>query len=178
MHGEKAKWKLHKNDSCCFWTNSGSNTSQNSSCMATYLPSHEPNKTCRLLLEKQGQTHKRHSSIALYIGTCQCWLTGKELFTSALCRYWCSSEDVLGVMDDRDGWRKRVGWSCWLFSRLSGIRAGWSMFHGRLEAEAPGFSWATFGWASCIIDTFFTLWVCPCFSSNNLHVLFGSWDGR
>ena len=46
-----------------------------------------------------------------------------------------------------------------LFSGLSGICAEWSILHGRFEAErAPtGFSWATNGWTSCIIDTFVTL---------------------
>ena len=46
----------------------------------------------------------------------------------------------------------------WLFSGLSGIRAGRLILHGRLVAERPlGFNWATFRWASCIIDTVVTL---------------------
>ena len=48
-----------------------------------------------------------------------------------------------------------------LFSGLSGFRAGQSMLHGRFHGrKAAGFIWATFEWASCIIDTFVILGSC------------------
>ena len=41
---EKARGELHKNITWFFLTNSESRALQNSSCTATYLPSHEPSK--------------------------------------------------------------------------------------------------------------------------------------
>ena len=46
------------------------------------------NKTCRTLLEKQGQTHKWHSSIDLNIWTQQCLPTIKNELTSIYKSYW------------------------------------------------------------------------------------------
>ena len=43
----------------------------------------------------------------------------------------------------------------WLFSGLSGIQAGWSMLHGRLETERPPLRLGHFRVG--IIDTFVTL---------------------
>ena len=57
----------------------------------TSHPTNHPsmtNKTCGTLLEKQGQTHKWRFPMDPYTWTCQCWLTNKSLFTSALCRHW------------------------------------------------------------------------------------------
>ena len=71
-----------------FWTNPGRNSLQNSSCSATYLPSHKPsktNKTCWAQLEKKEQAHKQCSLMDSYTWTHQYWLTSKDLHTSALC---------------------------------------------------------------------------------------------
>ena len=40
----KARYELYKDASYCFWTNPGSNIQQNSSCAATYFPSHKLSK--------------------------------------------------------------------------------------------------------------------------------------
>ena len=65
------------------------------------------NKTCGVIVEKQGQTHKQCFSIDLYIWMHQCWLTSKNFYQ--LCVYTGHSlEDLLGAMDDRDGWREKV----------------------------------------------------------------------
>ena len=47
----------------------------------SHLPpiSSKTNKTCRTLLEKQGQTHEWCSPTDLFTWTCQCWLTSKNL---------------------------------------------------------------------------------------------------
>ena len=39
--GKKPGWELHKSAACCF-EYPGSNSPQNSSCTATYFPSHKP----------------------------------------------------------------------------------------------------------------------------------------
>ena len=57
-----------------FQTNHGSNTPQNNRYMANFIPSQKPrskmNMTCRKLLQKQGRTHKGHSSMDPYAWTC------------------------------------------------------------------------------------------------------------
>ena len=42
------------------------------------------NKTCKILLEKQGRTHKLFSSIDPHIWMCQCWFTCKNLSSTAV----------------------------------------------------------------------------------------------
>ena len=63
-----------------FWANPGNNTPWNTNCTTTYLPSHKPSKLDEFgaLLEKQGQTHKRHSLMDSSIWTHQCWLNSKD----------------------------------------------------------------------------------------------------
>ena len=46
-----------------FWTNPGSSTSENSSCIATYLPSHKRFKQYLLGISVEGQTHKQRSPV-------------------------------------------------------------------------------------------------------------------
>ena len=44
-HGEKARWELQKNATCCFeQILPGINIPKNSNCTATYLPSQKPSK--------------------------------------------------------------------------------------------------------------------------------------
>ena len=44
-HREKARWKQHKNASCCLEKIPGNNTLQISCCAATYLSSYKPFET-------------------------------------------------------------------------------------------------------------------------------------
>ena len=63
-------------------------------------------KACKILLEKQGQTHKQHSFMNPYTQTHQCWLTSKNFYQ--LCMdTGCCLEDLPGAMYGRDGWRER-----------------------------------------------------------------------
>ena len=94
-HLEKKKLGTIQECSRLFWTNPESNTKQNSSCMATYLPSHKVRQT----------RHARHcwrSNALQWIPTHehQCWLTSKDLYIYQFCvDTECSLEDLPGVMD-------------------------------------------------------------------------------
>ena len=60
----------------------------NSSYTTIYLPFHKPSqkgKQNMLGTTGEGQTHKQHSPTNSY--TCQCWLSSKNLHSSALCRH-------------------------------------------------------------------------------------------
>ena len=74
-----------------FWTNHGSNSSQNSSCIGTYLSNHSSkmNKTCGALLEKQGPTKEKEEIIKIKF---------------IQCPYWAAS---------RDGWQESQGTLCY-----------------------------------------------------------------
>ena len=93
------------------WTNPWSNPPWNGNSMATYLPSQKSSKmskTYRTLLEKQGLTHKWHSSMDSYTWICQCWLTSKNFFLHQFCvDVGCCLEDLPGAMDDRERWWER-----------------------------------------------------------------------
>ena len=41
-----------------YWTNPGTNSSQESSCMATYYPSQKPSKLDEQDMKEQGRSHK------------------------------------------------------------------------------------------------------------------------
>ena len=82
-----------------------SNTTQNSPCKATYLPSHKPfeydKKTREVLLEIW------FSLFVYKTWTCQCWPSSKDLHQ--LCADTrCNLGDISGVIDNRDGWQERV----------------------------------------------------------------------
>ena len=102
------KSKVRTAKGCCalFWTNPGSNTLQNSSCMATYLPS-----------------HKRKVRRSRYVGN---WWRSKAVFLPIplhgragidrpakiyihqLCvDIGCILEDLPGAMENTEGWRER-----------------------------------------------------------------------
>ena len=101
MQGVKARWELHKNDTCYFKQILETTPTKNKMCTASYLQSQKlskTNKTCGTLLEKWC------SSMDPYTLTCLCWLTSKNLFTSALCRH---RMKFGRAMYDRDGWRER-----------------------------------------------------------------------
>ena len=90
------------------WTNPGSNISQNI-CMASYLPSQKPSKSDEQeMLDKQGWTHKGRSSMDLFIWTYQCWLTSKNLYTTALCGHskTCQERWMIRMDGWVDGWRE------------------------------------------------------------------------
>ena len=63
---EKARWTLHKDAMCCFEQilEATPNKTVTVEPLASQLKNHpsKTNKTCWALLEKQGQTHKQHSS--------------------------------------------------------------------------------------------------------------------
>ena len=86
--------------SVLFWTNPGSSTPLNSSCMATNFLSQKPSKTdktCRALLEKQRWNCKQWSSMNSYSWMYQCWPTGKDLLRSVLSRHWtCWEQWMMG----------------------------------------------------------------------------------
>ena len=61
--------------------------------------------TCGTVLEKQGQTHKRHSLMDSCTWMCHYWSTSKDLHQ--LCMdTGCSVENLSRAMDDWDGWRE------------------------------------------------------------------------
>ena len=85
-----------------FWTNTGSKSPQNSSCTATYLSSHETNKTCcrksksELISDVlQWNAMHRHVCVGRLIRTYV-----YQLFTDTR----CSLEDLPRAMDNRNGW--------------------------------------------------------------------------
>ena len=87
-----------------FWTNIGSNTSQNSNCTATYLPSHKPSKK-----DEQGisnvlwtLTHG-HASVG--------WLARTYLYQLCV-NTRCSLEDLPQVTVNRDEQQEKVRENC------------------------------------------------------------------
>ena len=82
IHGEKARWGLHINATCCF--------KQILEAAIHNLPSLKLSKNC------SRNKDKLISDILLW--TRQWWLTSKDLYISAVSR----------AIDDRDGWRERV----------------------------------------------------------------------
>ena len=63
------------------------------------------NKKWKAQLEKHRKSHKQSSSMDPHASTC--WPTSKNLHQ--LCMdTGCSLEDLLGAIEDRDGWSKRV----------------------------------------------------------------------
>ena len=78
MHGEKAKWKLNKNATCCFeWILEAVPHKIAFVAVLTYLPNYpsKMNKTCGVQLERQGWTSKRRSPVDSYTWKPQYWLT-------------------------------------------------------------------------------------------------------
>ena len=69
MHGEKARWKLHKNATCYFQQILEATPNKAAAVwpLTSHLTSHssKTNKTCVTLIEKQRWTHKQHSSMDL-----------------------------------------------------------------------------------------------------------------
>ena len=67
MHGEKDKWELHKNATCCFEEILEATLHKTAAVQpsSSYLKNHSSkmNKRYGILLEKQGQTHNQHSSM-------------------------------------------------------------------------------------------------------------------
>ena len=111
MLGEKARWKLHKSVTCCFEQNlqAAIYKTTNVWLLTFHLKNYSSKmkKTYRVLLENQGWTHNQHFSINPYIGTCQYWMTRKDLHK--LCANTrCSFEDLMEAMNDRDKWGERV----------------------------------------------------------------------
>ena len=97
MLQEKARWELHMNDTFC--SEQVLEAAPHKTVAIQHLSSHltsHPNKTCRALLEKQGQTHKQYSPVDSYTWTHQCWLARKDLNTSALCRH-CQEKWLIGM---------------------------------------------------------------------------------
>ena len=64
--------------------------------------------TCGELLEMQGQTPKQCSLMDYYTWTHQCWLTSKDLLTSALCGHWRKSTEPTKIY----GWQERIRELC------------------------------------------------------------------
>ena len=62
VHGEKTKWKLHKNAECCLEQILEATPHKKAVVcpLAFYLANHQSkmNKICGILLEKQGWVHK------------------------------------------------------------------------------------------------------------------------
>ena len=84
--------------------------------LISHLKNHlsKTNKTFRTLLEKQGWTHKWHSlmdTLHRLASVCQSARTYLHHFSANM---GCSLEDLLRVMDDRDGWGERSMLSAWL----------------------------------------------------------------
>ena len=112
--GEKAKWELSKN--AMSYLEQIFKVTPHKITVVQPLTSHlknypsKTNKTCGTPLEKQRQTHKWHSSTSSYTWMCHCWLTSKNLSTliSSDANTGCNLENLLGAMDDRDGWGERV----------------------------------------------------------------------
>ena len=67
-HRIKAKCELHKNAACCFEQIPGSNTPQNSSCMAICLPSHKPTKSDEQDMRGTAREVKTNSKATIYYG--------------------------------------------------------------------------------------------------------------
>ena len=70
------------------------------------------------LLLKQGQTHKWCFFMDSYTWTCQFWPTGKTYIHQRGVDAECSLVDLLGTIDDMDGWQMRV-------RELHAISASW-----------------------------------------------------
>ena len=97
-----------------FWTSPGSNTTQNSNCMATCLP------ISQTILQVKWIGHAGHclagedkliSNIFSWVPTHRCTSDGQSTRTyiHQLCEdTGCSLEDLLRAMDDRDRWWERV----------------------------------------------------------------------
>ena len=93
---------------CCilFSTNFESSSLQNSSWMATYLPSRKllkTIKTCWVLLEKLGQIHKQHSFRLTSVGS------STKNYIHQLCTdIWYRQEDLQIALTDSDKWWERL----------------------------------------------------------------------
>ena len=94
-HREEARWELHKNATCCFVKKNPWNwTHQNSSCMATYLPSQKPfkyNKQDMLGIASEVRTNSQatFSHELLHMDTPV--LAHQLRLISALCEYMIQS---------------------------------------------------------------------------------------
>ena len=113
-HGEKARWELHKNAISYFEQILETIPHETTAVwpLTSHLKNHprKTNKTCGTLMEKQGQTHKWHSSMNPYLWMCQCWPTNKNLFTSALCGYRMEFRGPArnNLMIGTDGWVRKI----------------------------------------------------------------------
>ena len=89
-----------------YWTNSGSYILWNRSCTTpptSHFENHpnKTNKTCKTLLEKQGQTHKWCSLMDPFTQMCQCWPTNKNLPGQQFSMdRGCGQEDLLELIDE------------------------------------------------------------------------------
>ena len=107
-HGEKAKWELYKNVTCCF-EQIKKTTPHKTATAYPHLPPNPNSKTNKVrcgggeLLEKQGQTHKWHSTNC-FTWTCQCW---SRTNLHQLCADIGCSFQNLPVTRKESGWK---GW--------------------------------------------------------------------
>ena len=111
--GEEAKRQLHKN--------AASNLEQVLAATPHKTPTVRPpasyhenysswaNKTCRTLLEKQGQTHKWYTLMDPTHGRAKAGQPART-YIQQLCEdTGCSPEDLSEVMNVMEKWRERVG---------------------------------------------------------------------
>ena len=106
MHREKAKQELHKNATS--YVEQILETTPHKTTAERPLTSHLSNHTSKIyrtLLEKQGQIYKWCSPMDPFTWPWQCWLTSKNLQQFCV-DTGCNLEDLLGVLDDRDGWKE------------------------------------------------------------------------
>ena len=107
MHGEKARWELHKNAVC--WFEQILEAAPHKTAAArpriSNLRIHpsKTNKTWRTLLEKQGQTHTSMDSFT------RTNLPARNNLHQLCADTGCSLEDLPRTIYDRDGWREREG---------------------------------------------------------------------
>ena len=94
-HREKDTCELHRMGACCLEQILEA-TLHNTTVarpLTSHLPNHpsKSNKTWWAFLKQQGQTQERRFLLDSFTWTNQCWLTNKDLLTSALCGYWLRS---------------------------------------------------------------------------------------
>ena len=113
---ECAIWEFHKNATWCFEQILEATPHKTAATrpLTSHLKNHssKTNKTCRILLEKQGWTYKRRSSMNPYIGTRQCWPTSKNLH-QLTANSKCSLQNLLEAMEDRNIHASSTTWWGW-----------------------------------------------------------------
>ena len=110
-HGEKVRWKLHKNVCCCFEQILETTKTPNNSCTATYLPFY---KTIQVRWTRHVHNWKSKNKLisdvllcALSHGHTSVGWPARTYFHQFCADTRCSLNDLPRAGDNRDGWSKR-----------------------------------------------------------------------